>query len=202
MSTRIAEPAATMRKAPRQARSRATVDAIVEAAAQVLCERGWSGFTTNEVAEVAGVSIGSLYQYFPNKLALVAAMRRRHFAEVLAVLQGAADRSASPPQLVETLVDGLIAIHCNSPAYYQAMFDLPDPDGSRSTFAVFQTEYLGHYRAVIAAYRGRPADGIAAEILSSAIEGVIHNAARRGMLRQPEVRRELTRLVTLYLDGA
>lgn len=60
-----------MRKEPRQARSRATVEIIVRAGARVLGDRGWAGFTTNQVAEVAGVSIGSLYQYFPDKLALM-----------------------------------------------------------------------------------------------------------------------------------
>ena len=74
-----------MRKAPRQQRSRATVDVIVEAAARVLGRRGWARFTTNEIAAVAGVSVGSLYQYFPNKLAIAEAIRQRHLDEVLRV---------------------------------------------------------------------------------------------------------------------
>ncbi|MBR8500820.1 TetR/AcrR family transcriptional regulator, partial [Burkholderia cenocepacia] len=53
------------RKAPRQRRSVATVDAIVEAAARILERDGFDGYTTNAVAALAGVSIGSLYQYFP-----------------------------------------------------------------------------------------------------------------------------------------
>ncbi|TIV25222.1 MAG: TetR/AcrR family transcriptional regulator, partial [Mesorhizobium sp.] len=89
MSTRIAKPAARMRKQPRQARSIATVEAIIEAGAHVLSELGWVGFSTNKVAEAAGVSIGSLYQYFPDKLALVEAIRRRHFDHVLSVLREA-----------------------------------------------------------------------------------------------------------------
>ena len=58
---------AISRRQPRQERSRATVDAILTATTQVLMERGYAGLTTNRVAEVAGASIGSLYQYFPNK---------------------------------------------------------------------------------------------------------------------------------------
>ena len=57
MSTRVSEAAAAMRKAPRQARSRATVDVIVTAGARVLDRHGWAGFTTNEVAQVAGVPL-------------------------------------------------------------------------------------------------------------------------------------------------
>ena len=91
MATRIPAPQGKMRKEPRQERSRDTVEAIVEASARILGRRGWAGLTTNGVAEAAGVSIGSLYQYFPNKLALVEAVRRRHFHDVLTALRIADD---------------------------------------------------------------------------------------------------------------
>ena len=84
MSTRIAKRSPGLRKEPRQARSRATVEAIVDAGARVLAEDGWAAFTTNRVAERAGASIGSLYQYFPDKLSLVEAIRRRHLDDCLA----------------------------------------------------------------------------------------------------------------------
>jgi AcrR family transcriptional regulator len=66
-----------LRRRPKQARSRATCEAIVEAAAQVLERRGADGFNTNAVAERAGVSIGTLYQYFADKQALLVAAVRR-----------------------------------------------------------------------------------------------------------------------------
>ena len=65
-----------LRKLPQQERSRAMVSVIVEAAAQVLERHGEQGFNTNLIAERAGISIGSLYQYFPNKHAIVVAMAR------------------------------------------------------------------------------------------------------------------------------
>ena len=65
------------RRTPRQARSRATWEAIVEAAAQILERDGPAGFNTNAVAERAGVSIGTLYQYFPNKAAILVAAAER-----------------------------------------------------------------------------------------------------------------------------
>lgn len=68
------------RRRPRQARSRATWEVIVEAAAQVLERRGLAGFNTNAVAERAGVSVGSVYRYFPDKHAILAAAARRAFA--------------------------------------------------------------------------------------------------------------------------
>lgn len=197
MSTRIPGPPATMRKRPRQARSRATVETIVQAGARVLGRRGWSGFTTNEAAEVAGVSIGSLYQYFPNKLALVDAIRRRHFDDVLAVL----DRAAASPHRAEALVDGMIALHGIDPALHRVLLDLPDPDGSGAAWRLFQAEYLRRYEDLVAALGGGR-DAIVAQVLSSAVESVIHNAARRGQLQSPDVRRELMRLVLGYLGEA
>jgi AcrR family transcriptional regulator len=65
------------RKRPRQARSEATVEALLTAATRVLSSDGLKGFNTNRVAEVAGVSVGSLYQYYPNKAALTAALIAR-----------------------------------------------------------------------------------------------------------------------------
>ena len=68
---------------PRQARSRATFDAIVEACAQILRTTGWGGLTTNHVAERAGVSIGTLYEFFPDKESIVAVVAERLFARLL-----------------------------------------------------------------------------------------------------------------------
>lgn len=87
------------RKKPTQERSTATVDAIVEAAIRILRRDGWAGLTTTRVAGVAGVSVGSLYQYFPNRAAIaveIVRRRTRHFltAVLAADLAGAADFEA------------------------------------------------------------------------------------------------------------
>lgn len=71
------------RKLPRQKRSEAMVEAILEAAVRVLEREGLAAFTATRVAEVAGISVGSLYQYFPNKHALTAALIRREQAELV-----------------------------------------------------------------------------------------------------------------------
>jgi AcrR family transcriptional regulator len=89
------QPSQNQRRSPRQARSRATWEAIVEAAAQILERRGPDGFNTNAVAERAGVSIGTLYQYFPDKHAILLAAARRELGEAarLSCRQGALARA-------------------------------------------------------------------------------------------------------------
>ena len=76
------------RKSARQARSAATVEVIVEAAARILETAGIAGYTTNAVAERAGVSVGSLYQYFPNKDAITRALIRRELESLEASIAG------------------------------------------------------------------------------------------------------------------
>jgi AcrR family transcriptional regulator len=71
------------RKKPSQRRSRVTVDSIFEATIQVLLARGLDTITTTQIAERAGVGVGSIYQYFPNKNALLAAVVQRHVGEVV-----------------------------------------------------------------------------------------------------------------------
>src|SRR6185369_17163863 len=87
----------TPRKRPRQDRSRATVDSILEATARVLVKRGFDGLTTNLVAETAGVSVGSLYQYFPNKEALVSALIEKHVEDLTALCLAELTRVAHLP---------------------------------------------------------------------------------------------------------
>ncbi|WP_192181625.1 TetR/AcrR family transcriptional regulator [Mesorhizobium amorphae] len=192
-----------MRKEPSQARSRATVEAIIEAGARVLSDLGWAGFTTNKVAEAAGASIGSLYQYFPDKLSLVEAIRRRHFDQVLAVISDAAADEKPLRQFARELTRGMIAAHSIHPTLHQVLLDeAPGDRGSRAAHAAFQSRYLEHYAAAVAQYRRRTKDTeTVARVLSSAIEGVIHNAARRGMMEAPELQKQLVDLICAYLSG-
>lgn len=76
-----------MPRKPQQERSRATVDAIIEAAFICVAERGIQATTTRHVAEIAGISVGSLYEYFSNKEAIFDAMNQRFVSDVVAMLQ-------------------------------------------------------------------------------------------------------------------
>lgn len=202
MSTRVPKPRSSMRKEPRQARSRATVEIIVRAGARVLGDRGWAGFTTNEVVEVAGVSIGSLYQYFPDKFALVDAIRQRHLDDVLAVMRGLGQDGQSLNQLVDALVDGMIAAHSIHPSLHRVLLDeVPGDRGSRSAHRAFETEYLERYRAIVArsGRRDDPSSEMVVQVLSAAVEGVIHKAARTRTLKSVALRHELVAMIHSYL---
>eukprot|EP01035_Chromulina_nebulosa_P034341 gene34341-46061_t len=175
LGTRIPSQHKSMRKAPRQQRSRATVDVIVEAAARVLGRRGWARFTTNEIAAVAGVSVGSLYQYFPNKLAIAEAIRQRHLDEVLRVLSAADEQSETLAleQRVGRFIDGVIAAHSIDQALHHVLVD-EVPLGARSSYVAFEAEYQRRYRGLLAAADERSDDDgavMAARMLSSAVEG-------------------------------
>jgi AcrR family transcriptional regulator len=88
------KPMLAPRKAPKQDRSAFMVEAILEAATRVLATQSLDGFNTNRVAEVAGVSIGSLYQYFPNKAALVSALIAREHESLCVDIERCVQRSA------------------------------------------------------------------------------------------------------------
>ena len=90
-----------LRKRPSQTRALRTVDTLFEAAARILASEGEAGFTTNHIAERAGFSIGTLYQYFPSKEAILVAMVRRQRERVMRELEGLLDQAARgeiPPQ--------------------------------------------------------------------------------------------------------
>jgi AcrR family transcriptional regulator len=100
------------RKQPLQDRARITVEAIVEAAAQLISAHGLEGFNTNSVAERAGVSIGSLYQYFSNKDAIMAALIRRTQEErAIALGSALAGTHNSLPDLVRAVVHAVNRQH-------------------------------------------------------------------------------------------
>lgn len=97
------------RKQPRQQRSRETVEWILEAAAQLFVRDGYLGTTTNRIAERAGVSIGSLYQYFPNKDALLLELADRHATEMVSALRETIRSSVARRSDVEGVLRDVVA---------------------------------------------------------------------------------------------
>jgi AcrR family transcriptional regulator len=168
-------------KEPKQARSRETFEAILGAAAQVFERKGYAGATTNRIAERAGVSIGSLYQYFPNKDAILVALAERHVrqgGEHLAPLVAAF--AADPPPVregLELLVGAMVELHADAPRLHRVLFEeCPRPAALQERLDVIQRIAV---EAVQAWLSSRPevdvADtGLAAELVVQTVEGVTH----------------------------
>jgi AcrR family transcriptional regulator len=114
------------RKSPTQERGQATVDAIVQAAARVLVKDGYDRASTNRIAEAAGVSIGSLYQYFSSKEALVAELIDRHMKRMLSVLQTTAvglPLDVTVREAVEVVIRATFAAHRVNPRLHRVLIE-------------------------------------------------------------------------------
>lgn len=112
------------RKQPKQARSEALVSAILEAAVQVLEKEGAARFTTVRVAEKAGVSVGSLYQYFPNKAAILFRLQSDEWRQTSDLLQQIlADRALPPFARLRKLVHAFVKSECDEAAMRVALND-------------------------------------------------------------------------------
>jgi AcrR family transcriptional regulator len=114
----------TARKQPRQARSQATVNAVLEATTQVLDREGLDAATTTRIAEVAGVSIGTLYQYFSHRDAIFDALQDREFERAVALMQGVLSEGnlvRSPRETVTAVVRGLAALYAACPGLHRML---------------------------------------------------------------------------------
>lgn len=117
-------PAISSRKQPKQARSNDLVSAVLQAAAQVLATEGAPRFTTARVAERAGVSVGSLYQYFPNKAAILFRLQSDEWRQTSTMLRDILeDTSLTPSQRLHTLVHAFIRSECDEAAVRVALND-------------------------------------------------------------------------------
>ena len=143
---------ASPRRVPSQARAQETVRAILQAAAQVIAEYGYAAGTTNRIAARAGVSIGSLYQYFPNKDAILVALHELHQAEVEPIITEFMARLALPARsLTETfhaMFMRLVDLHLINPRLMQVLAEeVPRPapvrDHHRSQHRTLVEELAG-----------------------------------------------------------
>ena len=118
-------PRTTPRKKPRQERSLATVDAILDATARVLCTTGYDRASTNRIALAAGVSVGSLYQYFPSKEALVAALAGRHMATMTALVRAKLSEVSKEPMpvAVRTIIMAMFEAHAVDPKLHKVLIE-------------------------------------------------------------------------------
>jgi AcrR family transcriptional regulator len=194
------------RKKPRQARSQAMVDAILEAAARVLSEEGYGGASTNRIAEVAGVSVGSLYQYFPNKDALIIALTMQHIQTMMSCLHQTMQQADSDiPSLVRSFVKAMIQGHAMDPKLHQALTQQLLQLGFEQFAA--QQKVIRELVAGMLELRGLELKvkdyKMAAFILVATVESTVHVALMEDpqILKDPAFEEELVGLVVRYLCG-
>ena len=122
------------RKTPVQARAAVTVEAICEATIQVLLSHGAEGLTTTRVADRAGVSVGTLYQYYPNKRSLLYAVMEEHLDRVATAVESACEQARNKPlaemikQVVEVFVDTKMDRADVSVGLYKVAADIGRPE--------------------------------------------------------------------------
>jgi AcrR family transcriptional regulator len=200
-------PPVTPRKVPRQERSRLTVEAILDAAARVFERRGYAAGTTNRIAARAGVSIGSLYQYYPNKDAVLVALAGRHLDEGAAALEPViAGLVRDAPPLADgarRLVEAMVALHAERPALHRVLFEeAPRPPALRRRVEALTERAVAGVAAYLAAAGVRDAE-VAARLVVGIVETTTHALAIRPDRGVPAavVVDETVVLLTGYLEG-
>lgn len=197
------------KKPPRQAvqaRSRNTVEAIVEAAARILARDGWGGLNTNAVARIAGVSIGSVYEYFENKQAILDVILDRHLASGearLAGLAGLASAGLSNGEAVRLLVEGFVAVHRDNPRLHRVLSaEVPISGQQRDRIDRIRSRAIALLAGLLVGRVERPE--IKAAMMIDAADALTHKwfVDEQGVPAQPdEMTRELQQMLHAYLTA-
>lgn len=202
------------RKKPRQARSQATVEVILAAAARVFARSGYAATTTNHVAAKAGVSIGSLYEYFPSKDAILVALTERHVdeaeRELRRVLTGLG--AATPPldETITLLVRTMVELHARDPGLHRVLFEeAPLPAKLRGRVASLEIEMAAAVATLLSGHgfgraEARTAAAMAVQVAESLTHRlVLHDVGATGKgwreAAEPHVR-EISLLLLGYLE--
>jgi AcrR family transcriptional regulator len=197
------------RKSPVQARSAASVDAILEATIQVLLSVGKERLTTTRVALRAGVSVGTLYQYFPNKGALLQAALKRHLDEVTAAVEQVCreQKGSTLPNMATALITAFLAAKMRDAKTSVALYSVSsDVDGA----TIVQQVGARSNKAIVAmlASASEPlSEAKDPQVVASMLQAAMVGVSRRLLeSNAPEkqfdtVRQELIFFVTSYLKA-
>ena len=200
-------PRSSRRRRPKQRRARQTVDAILDAVVRVLKREGFNALTTNRIAEVAGVSIGSVYQYFPDKQAIFVALHQRHVEEIDRMVETKLMEHAasSLDDLMSAMIDGMIDAHAADPELYELLLtEVPHrADGTRD----FAVRLHGAFLLAISSRahelkKGRDLDRLVF-VVTHMVESLSHGALFRRPpgLSLADAKAEVARAVLAYLHS-
>jgi AcrR family transcriptional regulator len=192
---------------PRQARARDTVDAVLAATARILVLHGYEAANTNRIAEVAGVSVGTLYQYFPGKEALVAALIERHCEQMWAMTLELTAQVVGDdvPAAARRVIDALFAAHAVEPRLHKVLHEQVPRVGKLGAMGQLTERSIELARAYLDAHHGEilPRDTrVAATVVVHTIEALAHAGLEHPAdLRSGALRGETTAMVVRYLTG-
>ena len=188
----------------KQSRAKATVEAIMEAAAQILSRDGLASLNTNAIARRAGVSVGSVYEYFPNKQAIIDRLLDRHLQDgEEALRQGASalPSTPTPRDIVHALVDGAVRLHQSDPQLHRVLSTVvPLSAGQIKRVEALREGLIGVVQMALAPHVIDPA--IKATILVDTVDALTHRwlVDEVGTPVAPEqMSRELEGLLCAYI---
>jgi AcrR family transcriptional regulator len=193
------------RKQPLQDRSRETVAVILEAAARILEERGFEGYNTNAIAERGGISVGSLYQYFPNKDALTLALIERFEGTLLQSVRTAIGGSEGRnlQTSLKLLIGALLEAHAER-AKLNRILETEEnrlrPASADSPAALELKKLVRSLLATHLSELGRPVDAATVEDLIVITRAMVDHALQSDLPR-PAAERRTLRAVEGYLHG-
>lgn len=195
------------RREPQQRRARVTVEAVLDAVVRILKREGFEALTTNRIAEVAGVSIGSVYQYFPDKRAIFAALHERHIREIDRLVESKLMEHAGSPldTLMRAMIEAMIDAHTPDPELYELLStEVPHRAEGTRDFAV---RLHGAFRLAIAARadelkKRRDLDTVVF-VVTHMVEALSHGAVLRrpARLSLTAAKDEAVRAVLAYLHA-
>jgi AcrR family transcriptional regulator len=199
-----------VRKKPTQERAQETVDAILAATARVVARDGYDRASTNRIAEAAGVSIGSLYQYFPSKEAIVSALMEGHMSRMLAVLSAAYEQSTATRSIEEAaraIIEAVFAAHRVNPKLHRILLEQVPRIGTLDRIDSFEEQTQAMVESFLAARASelrRENIKIAARVVVLAVRGVTLWSVMRAPddLANPAFLEEVIDLVVRYLVAA
>jgi AcrR family transcriptional regulator len=193
------------RRLPQQRRAVETVNAVLDAVVRILKREGFDGLTTNRIAEVAGVSIGSLYQYFPDKHAIFAALHKRHIDEIDRLMAATLveHASSSLDKLISALVETMVDAHTQDPELYDLLATAVPrrAEGTRDFAVRLHGAFLLALSSRLKKRRKRRELEKTAFIVVHMVESLAHGAVLRrpAGLSLDEAKDEAVRAVLAYL---
>jgi AcrR family transcriptional regulator len=193
------------RRQPRQRRSRQTVETLLSAVVRVLKKHGVEGVTTNRIAETAGISIGSVYQYFPDKQAIFKAIHDRHVDQINGVVERVLveHASSSLEEFVRALIEALINAH-EVDVELHGVMALAAPNGAEGTRDL-EVLLRSVFRRALTARFGEEKSPRELDrmlfVLPHIVEALAHGAAywRPARLSLAAAKEEAVRAVVAYL---